>query len=212
MSKKDLAVELSRLAVFDDAKLYLEQYSTDSEVAADILWNAHMKDLIKDKTIIDLGAGTGILGIGCLLLGAKRVIFVEKDKDCLDLLEQNLKVISENYEISTDILIENMDIKDITPDLFGECDLVVQNPPFGTQEKNCDALFLEKAMQIAPKVITMHKTVTKDFIAILVENNGFKESNYFYYKYPLKMTLPHHKKSIEHIKVSCWFLERKHSN
>ncbi|MGV8169136.1 MAG: METTL5 family protein [Candidatus Nanoarchaeia archaeon] len=206
MSKQTLAVELSKLAVFDDANQKLEQYSTDSETAADLLWAAHMQDWIKDKEIIDLGAGTGILGIGCLMLGAKKVVFVEIDKECLPLLKENIDHFKNEFESDAEIIIENEDIKEIYPEKMGSFDLVVQNPPFGTQEKNVDALFLEKAFLFSDKVITMHKTVTKSFIKSLSESHGFREFRVLDFNYPLKRILPQHKKEIEYIKVTGWFL------
>ena len=60
-SKSSLAVALSKLKGFEKPKVKKEQYMTDSEVAADILWNAFMDGYIDDKTIADLGSGTGIL-------------------------------------------------------------------------------------------------------------------------------------------------------
>ena len=86
ITKSKLAITLSKLKVFDSAKVKLEQYPTDSEVAADVLWNAFMQGDIGNKIIADLGAGTGVLGIGALILGAKKVYFVEKDKDVIKLL------------------------------------------------------------------------------------------------------------------------------
>jgi len=77
-TKSSLAIELSNLNVFSKAKVKLEQYPTDSEIAADVLWNAYMKDELKGKTIADLGCGTGILGIGALLLGAKNNIAMNR--------------------------------------------------------------------------------------------------------------------------------------
>jgi len=206
MSKQNLAVELSKFKVFDDSKQQLEQYSTDSEVGASILWDARMQEWIKDKYIIDLGAGTGILGLGCLLLGAKKVIFVEKDKDSIEVLKKNIQTLQDEFEIEAEIIIENKDIVDLSADSFEKADLVVQNPPFGTKEKNVDALFLEKAMLLSDKIITMHKTVTKEFIENLAQTNGFSEFRVLDFNYPLKMTLPQHKKAIEYIKVSCFFL------
>jgi putative methylase len=206
MSKQDLAVELSKFKVFDDAKQNLEQYSTDSEVAADILWSAHMQDWIKDKSIIDLGAGTGILGIGCLLIGAKKVTFIEIDKDSIAVLNKNIEILRETFDISAEIIVKCADIKTINALNMEKADVVVQNPPFGTQEKNMDALFLEKAMLLSDKIITMHKTVTRKFIENLAEKQQFQPFRLFSYNYPLKMTMPQHRKEIEHIKVSCWFL------
>jgi predicted RNA methylase len=209
MTKKNLAVELSKFYCFDDAKQKLEQYSTDSEIAATMLWAAHMQEWIEGKYIVDFGAGTGILGIGCLLMGARKVVFVEKDKDAIVLLRKNIKKLTEEYEIHAEIRIEHKDINEIFPSELGKVDLVIQNPPFGTKEKNVDALFLSKAMALSDKVITMHKTVTKSFIRSLAYSNNFSEFRCFDFDYPLKMTLPQHKKKIEYIKVSCWFLEKK---
>jgi putative methylase len=206
MSKQTLAFELSKFKVFDDAKQNLEQYSTDSEIAASILWDAQMHNWIKDNSIIDLGAGTGILGIGCLLLGAKKVTFVEIDSDSINLLKENLETLKEQFDITAEIVIEHTDIKNICGEILEKAEVVVQNPPFGTQEKNMDSLFLEKAMALADKIITMHKTATKEFIDQFIVKHKFKEFRYYNYNYPLKMSLPQHKKKIEYIKVSCWLL------
>jgi predicted RNA methylase len=208
MSKQTLAFELSKLKVFDDAKQNLEQYSTDSETAASLLWEAQMHNWIHGKSIIDLGAGTGILGIGCLLLGAKSVTFVEIDKDCISALKENLKYIEENFEIEGQTESKNTDIRHLSSEEIEHADVVVQNPPFGTQEKNMDSAFLEKAMQLAEKVITMHKSVTEKFIEEFSTNKGFRIYRRFKYNYPLKMTLSHHKKKIERIKVTGYLLEK----
>jgi predicted RNA methylase len=208
MSKQTLAFELSKLKVFDDAKQNLEQYSTDSETAASLLWEAQMHNWIHGKSVIDLGAGTGILGIGCLLLGAKSVTFVEIDKDSISVLKENLKYIEENFEIEGTIEIKNTDIRHLSSEEIQNADVVVQNPPFGTQEKNMDSAFLEKAMQLADKIISMHKSVTEKFIEEFSSNHSFKIYRRFKFNYPLKMTLPHHKKKIERIKVTGYLLEK----
>ena len=205
MTKKDLAVELSKLLVFDDADQNLEQYSTDSEVAADMIWNASMLDWIKDKTIADLGAGTGILGLGCLLMGAKDVFFVEKDASSIDILKKNISSLKEEFDITSNIKIINEDISSFNEN----CDLVIQNPPFGTQEKGTDTVFLEKATTLSNRVITMHKSVTKNHVKEVFQARNYAEKRYFEYNYPLKMTLSHHKKKIKYIRVSAWFLEKK---
>jgi len=73
-SKSGLAVILSSLLSFKSPKIKLEQYETPSEIAADVLWNAHMNGDLVDKTVADLGSGTGVLGLGAVLLGAKKGI------------------------------------------------------------------------------------------------------------------------------------------
>ena len=149
LSKKSLAVELSRLKTFTNPKVKLEQYPTDSESAAEFLWEAYMAGDIEDKTITDLGAGTGILGIGAYLLGARGVYFVEKDKDAVEDLKENLAKI----QLDDNYTIFQKDVRDVELD----SDVVIQNPPFGTRDKHADKVFLEKAKTIAKKEAGLDK-------------------------------------------------------
>ncbi len=142
MSKKTLAVELSKVKSFSTPKDEFEQHATDPDIAAQALWTAYMNGWIERKTIVDLGAGTGLLGIGCLLLGAKKVFFVEKDREAVTILEENLMKLREEYDTlgETEVIIGDVSfLKGVT------ADLVVQNPPFGTRNTHMDKMFLEKA-------------------------------------------------------------------
>ncbi|MAG38665.1 DNA methylase [Candidatus Woesearchaeota archaeon] len=195
MAQKDLAIFLSKLELFQTPEIKSEQYPTDSEIAAEMLWFAYMNEDIEEQTIADLGAGTGILGIGCLLLGAKKVFFVEKDKKAINILNKNTqKFDKKTYEII------NKDVLDFKK----KVDLVVQNPPFGTKEKHVDKKFLEKATKITKKIYTFHKVETKRFIEKTFEQLKFKMTHYFEFDFPIKKTMKHHKKKVERIKVGCW--------
>ncbi len=204
MSQKTLAIELSRLNTFIDPSTNLEQYSTESNIAAELIWDANNFDLIKNKTIVDLGAGTGILGIGCILMGAKKVIFVEQDSKAIEILKENLALVKEKYDFKAAIEILNKDVKEFDKNV----DLVIQNPPFGTKIKNVDTVFLEKAMTLTKKIITLHKTTTDKYIQDLAQKQGFSVKRRYLFDFPLKKTMPQHKKKVEHIKVTGWLLEK----
>ncbi len=90
-SKKALAVLLSGLEGFKGPKVRVEQYATDAEVAAEVLWQAYMKGDI-GKVSIDLGCGPGILGIGMLALNAQKVYFVDFDSKVLEVAKKNLAI------------------------------------------------------------------------------------------------------------------------
>ena len=95
LSKSSLAVMLSKASVFSKAKIELEQYPTDSETAASFLWLAFNLDDIQDKIIADFGCGTGILGLGAAILGAKKIYMIDTDEEALELAKKNKEEIEE---------------------------------------------------------------------------------------------------------------------
>ena len=99
-SKSSIAILLSRLEVFIDPDVKGEQYPTDSEIAAEMLWNAAMIDGLEGKQVIDLGCGTGILGIGASLLGAAEVVFVDRSPEALKVLRTNLSGLEGSWLIA----------------------------------------------------------------------------------------------------------------
>lgn len=204
-SKKELAVMLSKLKTFERASEKLEQYATDSEVAAEVLWSASMRGDIEGKHIADLGCGTGILGIGALLLGAQHVTFLDMDESALATLRENMRFLEsefgerhENYEVFC------RDINDFSTVV----DVVIMNPPFGTRTKHADVLFLAKALSIAPVVYSMHKTSTEDFLTGWAVRQGARVTSRWRFQFPLKATMRQHTKRIERIEVTCLRFER----
>ncbi|MFH1505537.1 MAG: METTL5 family protein [archaeon] len=196
MTKSSLAVQLSKLKGFNDAKVSLEQYLTDPEIAAEILWFAHMQGDIDGKRVADLGAGTGLLGIGALLLGAKMVFLVEKDDAALDVARDNLG----RVKFSGEVVSLNQDIMYFREDV----DVVLMNPPFGTKDRYADREFLEKAAKIAPIIYSFHKLETKDFIQDFAKDRGFTPTHFWAFKFPLKASMKQHKKKVKFIEVGCW--------
>src|SRR3989344_6785060 len=97
-SKKALAVLLSMLEGFKGPKVSVEQYTTDAEIAAEVLWEAFMKMDI-GKVSVDLGCGTGILGIGLLLMGKVRVYMVDSDEYALEVAKKNMKKVQSEYKV-----------------------------------------------------------------------------------------------------------------
>ena len=195
LTKKQLAIQLSKLRVFDKPKLKLEQYSTDSEIAATVLWDALMKDDIGNKTIADLGAGTGILGIGALLLGAQHVYFVEKDLDAVKILNDNLRIFrNKNYTVLS------MDVVDFNE----KVDTVFQNPPFGTKQAHTDKSFLETAFRTGTVVYSFHKTATDAFVRAIAGDFLFDIVEVYYFGFPLRQTYVHHLKKRKLIEVTCY--------
>ncbi|MBD3163955.1 methyltransferase [Candidatus Woesearchaeota archaeon] len=209
-SKKALEVELSRLEGFHKSKVRAEQYITPSDIAAEVLWKALLNGDIKGKVAADLGCGTGILGIGCLLLGARRVFFVESDSEALEICRRNIgKIESRRFNARRAEIIEK-DISEFDKVSGGAVNTVVMNPPFGTRKRHADRGFLLKAFSISDAVYSFHKSSTRDYIEQLGGKNGFKAEERFDFRYVLGNTMVHHMKRRQHIDASC-FVFRKHS-
>lgn len=203
MRQKQLGIFLSKLKQFKDPKAWAEQHPTEPDIAAEVLWFAYMNRDLEDKVVADLGAGTGVLGISALLLGAKKVYFLEKDPDAIKILKENLDLL-ENIETPTHYEIIQADV--LSFDV--KVDLILENPPFGTKETHADRDFLEKAVRYGDIIYTFHKQETSEFVEKFIIKHGFKATHHFDFAFPLKNTMPHHKKRIQRIKVGCWRIQR----
>jgi len=197
-SKKELARILSGLEDYEKANVNLEQYKTDSEIAAEVLWFLSMNGEIKGKTVGDLGCGNGILGIGCLLLKAKKVYFVDKDKKILNTAKKNFK----NLKLNNGVFVN----KNVSG--FGnKVDFVIENPPFGVQKKHADRIFLDTAMKISDTIYSFHKTESYDFLRKYCE--GFRVEKLFELNFVLRKTLRFHKREKHYVKVGFFKINRK---
>jgi len=206
-SKSRLAMVLSGLKGFDEPKVREGQYITDSEVAAAVLWNANLLGDIRGKIILDLGCGTGILGVGVLLSGAKAVYFVDSDNNALEIAKKNIsKVKSEGYELGKAIF-RCAKVEDLEKGFGRGIHAVIQNPPFGTKVRHNDMVFLEKALDTAKVVYSFHKSESKGFLEAFSSKKMAKITHVWNFRFPLKATLAFHRRQIHRIDVSCFRFE-----
>lgn len=210
--KLDLEMVLSKIVPHPTPKAYLEQYTIPAEVAAEILYMAtYTYNDILDKTVIDLGCGTGRLAIGAALLGAKEVIGIDIDKIAIKQAIKNAEKLGVKEKISWIIA----DINSVR----GQFDTVVQNPPFGVQKRKADRKFLEKALQIGKNIYSLHKgmkaaekhafPVVPSFLKRLIEKNGGEVKAL----YSLKMSIPHifrfHRKKMHKFDVNLYVIRKR---
>lgn len=177
-------------------KSSLEQYSTPSYIASDILFNAYLLDDIKGKEIVDLGCGTGIFAIGAKLLGAKKVIGIDIDKNAIKIAKEFAK----NLELEIQFLVLEIN------KFEDRADTLFQNPPFGSQNKHADRKFLKKALDTAHVIYTLHLSKTMLFIEkfLGIEAKITHKKNY---KFPIKHTFSFHKKEIMEFDVTLFRIE-----
>ncbi len=200
IGKKELAILLSKLKTFKDPDVSLEQYQTDAEIAARILWFIDMHDGFSGKTVADFGCGVGTLGIGALVLGAKKVYFVEIDKKAIAILNQNLEKVQHDLGKRFDYVVVNKDVKNFST----KVDIVIQNPPFGVQKSHADRLFLLSAVKVSSLIYSFHKLESADFISKFSSDHDFVSELCAKLKFPLRKSMVFHNKRVHLIDVGLW--------
>jgi putative methylase len=206
LTKSGLGIALSRLRGFNSAKVSAGQYSTEPEIAAFVLWQAKMLG-DTGKVSADLGAGTGILGLGMMLLGAQRVYFVENEHEAVGILKENIESVESEGLITGEAAVVEKDVKEF----FEKADVVVMNPPFGAKVRkgHADKEFLEKAFSIAPVVYSFHHSATERFVSAISSDHGFRITHKWNFSFRLKKTMKHHRKPVGRADVSCYRMERQ---
>jgi putative methylase len=160
--KLDLERFLSTVQVNPEPKVDLEQYTISEHIAATMLYiAAYTNNDIMGKCVLDLGCGTGRLGLGAAFLGAKTVLGVDIDKTALRVAVVN----SQNAGLAANTDWVNGDISVVN----GCFDTVLQNPPFGVQARNADRAFLVKALASGKMIYSLHNhpQVDKRLISML---------------------------------------------
>lgn len=211
LTKKQLEIILSKLKPTENPKPSLEQYTIPSNLAAEILNLAYLSGDIKDKVVFDLGCGTGRLALGALLLNAKKVTAVDVDDKALDIAEENLHslftLLPKDFKFKGSIKFICSDIKEFS----GECDTVIQNPPFGIQSLHADRLFLEKALECGKKIYSLHKNgyeKTREFLTKLIESKSGKVEQIIPYKFSIPHMFKFHKKPKKEYNVGLYVIKK----
>ncbi len=210
MKKKDLEIILSGLNTFEKQQLNLEQYQTESHIAADLLWHAFMQGDVEGKIVADLGCGNGVFGIGALILGAKKVVFLDVDESAIKIAKENTASVERILDRKLTKTFLNKEINKFNNNV----DLVIQNPPFGVRKSHADKPFLLKAMKNSTKIYTFHKLETANFVENFVRDEGYGIQLVKKYKFPLRKGkngknkgYAFWKKDLYHVNVGVWLID-----
>jgi putative methylase len=179
MKKKKLEILLQGLKTFNSPKAHLEQYTTPSNIAADILYLAYSLDDIAGKKVLDLGCGCGIFGIGAALLGADSVMGMDVDEGAIAIAKENAQ------------------------------ELGLQNPPFGAQSKHADRPFLEKALDVADIVYSLHLSKTRDFVEKLTNKLNADITHTKGYDFEIPHTYTFHNKEKLDFEITMFRLKKR---
>ena len=211
MSVRNLESDLESLEVFDCPKLQLEQYYTPPKIAAEMLHAIDMDIGLSGKTVLDLGCGCGILGLGCANCGAAKVLGIDIDKAALIIGERNrdeVGLTNENMQyLQHDVLsLKNEDV----PVDFQKVDMCVSNPPFGTWTKGLDLCFVRKGLEFCDVMYSIHKSTTHDFLIKKAKEMNVSIDFLFESKnFPIAKTYSFHKSLEKYIQVDIVKFERR---
>lgn len=199
MRLRSLAIQLSKLREISSPNLNLEQYQTEGEIAARWLFDIQSFDDLKPGCrVVDLGCGNGILGIGAVLMGAGSAILVDSDEKSCEVSSRN----AESLGISDSVKIVNSKIgeKDIE---IREADIVVSNPPWGTQKKASDRPFLKEIISIGTIAHLMHSSQATH-IRNFFKEFGWSSEEYGDLDFALPATYGHHSRMRGRTRASLW--------
>ena len=201
LKKKYLEIILSQLAPNPEPKLRWEGYALDAESAAKMAYiAAQANDDIRDKKIIDLGCGSGILAIAASLLGATWVVGVDIDKDAIKTAKKN----AAEADASLDLVIGDIE------GIVGHFDTALMNPPFGSWRRGADVQFLKKALEVSDAVYSLHKRsdTVRNFLREKIPRLGGKVDHVYEMDIVIPRTYSFHQKKRYTVEVDLYRIIR----
>jgi putative methylase len=169
-TKRALVQQLGVVAGFEDPRAPLEQYRTPPELAAHLVHLADLRGDVEDRTVLDLGCGTGMLALGAALRGPDRVVGVDIDPAPLGTARKNERKVASKTSVSW----VRADATDLPLDPDPATTTVVMNPPFGAQSGNehADREFLASAASVASVTYSIHNAGSESFVESFAADNG----------------------------------------
>ena len=203
---RDLEIALQSIERMEDLDISLEQYPTPANIAASIIYAAHMEyDDIRGRVVCDLGCGDGIFALGSALMGANHAIGVDVQSKALKVSRRNSAMLG--TEGTIDWIL--MDVSSL--ELRKSIDTVISNPPFGVKKRGADLRFLSKAISIANVTYSLHLAGEKNrtFLERAIGNLGGKVTGIETFEFPIGRIYEFHRKKKHLIGVDLYRIIRK---
>jgi putative methylase len=166
-----LETQLAVVAGFESPSAALEQYPTPPHLAASVVHDADLRGDVEGATVLDLGAGTGMLALGAALRAPARVVGVELDPAALATARRNRRRVGARAPVEW----VRGDVTRLP--LVGDParrTTVLTNPPFGAQRDadHRDREFLRAASAVADVSYSVHADGSREFVASFAADHG----------------------------------------
>lgn len=199
MKLKHLAIEISKLNGFNSPKIELEQYTTPGDLAARwILMTSQLGDLEQGSRVLDLGCGTGVLGLGALIFGASSATMVDVDVDAIDIMLENAKSLGLEDKV-VPMCKKIRDVGNV------DADLVLCNPPWGKQKQGADSNFIESIKSLCLPTYILHSSSAKHLEAEFLRSSWHVQK-LLSSPFDLGAIYPHHTKRRMSTDATLWRL------
>ena len=97
---------------------------------------------IENSTVLDLYSGTGSFGIECISRGAKKVTFVENNKQAIEILNKNLEKLSIKNKAS--LFTKKIESFLNQVDRKNKFDIIFFDPPFAEDKFNSELKIIKE--------------------------------------------------------------------
>lgn len=157
---KELELIIQSIPFFRNPDVKLEQYATPSTLAARILWIAEtVYGDIHGKAVLDLGSGTGRLGLGASYMGAQISVLIDIDESAIAEAKKSAEKLG--IRGGVDLVLADARFLPLREKSF---DTVIENPPFGVHRRGADIDFLRSAARVGGIIYTIHKKSTLSYV------------------------------------------------
>ncbi|RDI70496.1 METTL5 family protein [Halopelagius longus] len=203
-TKSALETQLAVVAGFDAPRAELEQYPTPPDLAAHVVHVADLNGDIENRTVVDLGTGTGMLALGAALRGPDRVVGLDIDRDALETAAEN------RVRVGTTTDIDWVRADATRPPLrTGGPTTVLMNPPFGAQRghEHADRAFLSTAAEVADVSYSIHNAGSREFVEAFTEDEGGEVTHAFRATFTLDRQFDFHDAESKDIETELYRIE-----
>lgn len=203
-TKRALEDRLRGLAGFSDPDISLEQYPTPTELAAHVVHLASLQGDIEGRSVVDLGAGTGVLALAAALREPARVVGLERDPAALAVAREN------EHQVAPSIAVDWVLADATRPPLCPTGPVTaIFNPPFGARTGNegADRAFLRTAASLSEVSYSIHNAGSQSFVEAFAADNAGDVTHAFRAAFELDRLYDHHDADRREIDVEVFRIE-----